>query len=198
MQILIGTNNQNKLKQFRFLFSKYLPEIEVLSLADLDITDDVEEDAESLLENARKKAEFYAKKSGLPTIADDTGLFVDALGGEPGVHAKRWHEGTENDRCLKLIDRLKDVPEKDRTCRYKGVLAYFNPSNGRNWSYESNCEGLITDYFKGDNGFGYDQIFKFIEFDKQYAELTEEEKLIVGHRGKGIKMFVQVLTKIDI
>jgi len=197
MQLLIGTNNQNKLKQFKFLFSKYAPEIEIFSLSDLNIADNVTEDADNLLDNAKKKAEFYGKKSNMQTLADDTGLFVDALNGEPGIHSNRWHGGTEHDRCLKLVEKLRDVPEKARTARYAGVIAVYNPYLNKFWEFESKCEGVITDYFLGDNGFGYDSIFKVLELNKQYAELSESEKMTVGHRGKGVKKFIDALTKAD-
>lgn len=193
MKILIGSNNKDKIKQFEFLFSKYAPEIELVSLAELGIIDDVEEDADNLLDNARKKAQYYGEKSGIMTLADDTGLFVDVLGGEPGVHAKRWHEGTEHDRSLKLLERLKGVPEADRTARYIGVLTVYDPTAKTFWDYEGRCEGRITDYFSGSNGFGYDPIFRIVELDKQYAELSEEEKLTVGHRAKGVEAFVASL-----
>lgn len=106
MKILIGTNNENKLKQYERLFDDLVIGVEVFSLKDLSITDDVAEDADNLLDNAKAKAKFYAEKSGLMAVADDVGLYVDALNGEPGIHAKRWHEGTEADRNNKLLELL--------------------------------------------------------------------------------------------
>ena len=103
MKILIGTNNENKLKQFARIFKNLGSDIELVSLKDAGITDDVEEDQDNLLDNAKKKAQFYGELSKMLTMADDTGLFIDALDGEPGIHAKRWHEGTEKERYLKNI-----------------------------------------------------------------------------------------------
>ncbi|OGI36036.1 MAG: hypothetical protein A2283_09815 [Lentisphaerae bacterium RIFOXYA12_FULL_48_11] len=191
MKILIGTNNENKLNQFRRIFRNLGFDTELVSLKDVGITDDVEENEDSLLENAKKKAKFYAEKSNLLTLADDTGLFVDVLNGEPGLHAKRWHDGTELDRCHKLLERLKDIPEEKRTCRYAGVLAVYNPKTKEFWNYENNIEAVISDDFKGDLGFGYDPIFK-LENGKHYAELTDEERDVISHRGLGIKSYLNI------
>lgn len=194
MKILIGTNNKNKLKQFRRIFGNLDLNIQLFSLKDVGITDDVEEVEDSLLANAQKKAKFYGEKSGMLTLADDTGLFVDVLNGEPGVHAKRWHDGTELDRCYKLLERLKNIPEEKRTCRYTGVLVVYNPKTKELWNYENNVEAVISDEFKGDLGFGYDPIFK-LENGKHYAELTNEERDAISHRGRGIKELVKYLRE---
>lgn len=194
MKILIGTNNENKLQQFRRIFRNSGSDIELVSLKDAGITDDVEEDEDNLLANAKKKAEFYGEKSGILTLADDTGLFVDALGGEPGVHAKRWHDGTELDRCHKLLERLKDIPESKRTCRYTGVLVVYNPDTKEFWNYQNNIEAVISAEFKGDSGFGYDPIFK-LENGKHYAELTDEERDAISHRGLGTKELIKYLKE---
>lgn len=187
MKILIGSNNENKLRQFRRMFGKFMSEAEILSLNDVNIYDDVSEDKDTLLENAVKKAEYFGNKSGLVTLADDTGLFVDVLGGEPGMHAKRWHSGTERERNLKLIERLKNIPENKRTCRYIGVLAVYNPKNKKIWTYEGKTEGWISNEFKGTSGFGYDQIFKTKAYGgRHYAELNHMEKDLISHRGMGI------------
>ena len=192
MKILIGSNNENKLRQFRRMFGKFMPEAEILSLNDVNIADDISEDKDTLLENAVKKAEYFGNKSGLVTLADDTGLFVDVLDGEPGIHAKRWHAGTERERNLKLIERLKNVPENKRTCRYIGVLAVYNPENKKIWTYEGKTEGWISDEFKGTSGFGYDQIFKTKAYaGRHYAELAHMEKDLISHRGMGIREFAK-------
>jgi len=174
-----------------------MPEAEVYSMSDINITDDVEEDRETLLENATKKAKYFGEKSGIITLADDTGLFVDILDGEPGVHAKRWHAGTERERNLKLIEKLKNIPENKRTCRYIGVIAVYNPKNKKIWSYEGKVEGWISDEFRGTAGFGYDQIFKTKAYDgRHYAELDHMEKDLISHRGMGIREFAKNKDKI--
>lgn len=197
MKILIGTNNENKLRQFRRMFGKFMPEVEIYSLSDIKVTDDVEEDGETLLENAKKKAVYFGEKSKMITLADDTGLFVDSLDGEPGVHAKRWHEGSEKDRNIKLIRKLEGVPEEKRTCRYIGVLAVYNPENEKIWTYEGKVEGWISDEFKGSGGFGYDQIFKTEAYrGRHYAELDHMEKDLISHRGMGIMELAKNKEKI--
>jgi XTP/dITP diphosphohydrolase len=197
MKILIGTNNENKLRQFRRMFRKFIPETEVFSLSDIDIVDDVEEDSDKLLENAKKKAKYFGEKSGMITLADDTGLFVDALDGEPGVHAKRWHAGTEEERNLKLIERLRNIPEDKKTCRYIGILAIYNPENKKIWTFEGKVEGWISNEFRGKGGFGYDPIFKTKAYNgRHYAELNHEEKDLISHRGMGIREFAKKKDKI--
>ena len=198
MKILIGTNNQNKLAQYRRVFAEADFDAEILSLADLKIDFDVEEDGENLLHNAQKKAREYGEMSGLLTMADDTGLFVDALDGEPGVHAKRWHAGTEYDRCLKLLERLKDVPTEQRSARYIGVVATYDPQNKKDWFWETTAEGFIVDdvdKMKGDSGFGYDPILHVARFGKNYAELSNEEIDLISHRTNGIREFIKTHQK---
>jgi len=197
MKIFIGSNNKNKLRQFRRMFEKFMSEAEVASLEELGIIDDIEEDGETLVENAEKKAKYFGNKSGMITLADDTGLFVDVLDGEPGINAKRWHEGTERDRNLKLIERLKNIPENERICRYVGVLAVYNPKKKKIWTYEGITEGWISDEFKGTSGFGYDQIFKTKAYSgRHYAELDYKEKDLISHRGMGIRELAKNKEKI--
>jgi len=191
MKILIGTNNENKLKQFRRIFRNLGSDIEPVSLKEVGITSDVEEDDDNLLANAKKKAKFYADASGMITLADDTGLFIDALGGEPGVHAKRWHEGTEKDRYLKIMERMKDISNEKRNCRYSGVLAVYNPKTQEFWTHESSLEGIIANKPMEANGFGYDPIFISTAFNKYYSQLTDEERDSISHRGLGINKFLK-------
>ena len=193
MKLLVGTNNKNKFEQFKFIFTYYgADNIQLVSLAELGITDDVEEDKNTLLGNARKKAKFFAEKSGLTTIADDTGFFVEALDGFPGVKAKRWLKGTERDRNLAILEKMEGVPEEKRGCRYRGVVAVYNPQSKKFWQAENDCEGVITkELYPG--GFGYDGIFYMPHFRKTYGQLTEEEKISINFRGRGVKEFLDFL-----
>ena len=191
MKILIGTNNENKLKQFQRIFRNLGSDIELISLKEVGITSDAEEDEDNLLANAKKKAKFYADASGMITLADDTGLFIDALGGEPGVHAKRWHEGTEKDRYLKIMERMEDISNEKRNCRYNGVLAVYNPETQEFWTHESSLEGIIANKPMEANGFGYDPIFISTAFNKYYSQLTDEERDSISHRGLGINKFLK-------
>jgi XTP/dITP diphosphohydrolase len=196
MKILIGTNNQNKLAQYRRSLAKMMPELEILSLSDLGIDLDVEEDGDTLLHNAKKKAKEYAEMSGLLTMADDTGLFVDALGGEPGIHAKRWAEGSGRDRCMKILERLKDVPKEKRTARYEAIVACYDPKSEKFLTSKTIVKGLIVDDLKGENGFGYDPIFLVDRFGKRFAELTVDEIDSISHRTVGAKEIIEKISRI--
>ena len=191
MKILIGTNNENKLKQFARIFRNLSSDIELVSLKDISITDDVEEDENSLLNNAKKKAQFYGEKSKMLTLADDTGLFIDALNGEPGIHAKRWHEGTEKERYLKILEKMKDIPEEKRTCRYTGVLAVYNPEEKSFWIFENNIEGAIANEPLEKSGFGYDPIFISTHYDKCYSQMSDAERDAISHRGVGARELIK-------
>lgn len=194
-KILIGTNNKDKLKQFLRIFRKLNADVELLSLRDLGITDDIEENSDNLLDNAKKKAKYYGEKSKMLTLADDTGLFVDALNGEPGVHSKRWHFGTDKDRYIKILGRMKNIPKEKRTCRYTGVLVVYDPKMKEFWTYQNNLEGRIADEPVEANGFGYDPIFICAEYDKYYSQLTDTERDVISHRGPGLKELLQYLNK---
>lgn len=187
MKVLIGTNNLHKFKDYKDAFLMYAPEIELLCPADLNIKEDPEESGDTLLENATIKAEFFGEKSGIITMADDTGLFVDALNGEPGLHAKRWHAGTDHDRCVKLLERLQG---ENRTARYKWGFAAYNPKNKKLWTFECEVEGSIAEEFRDRGGFGYDKMFLLPGTDKHYSELTRKELVEVGGRGRAVKEFL--------
>ena len=192
MKILIGTNNENKFNQFKRVFNNLNPDIELFSLRDLGIADDVEEDSENLLDNAKKKARYYGEKSGMLTLSDDLGFFVDALNGEPGTHAKRWHLGTDRERYMKILEMMKDMPEEKRICRYKSALAVYDPAKKDFWAYEQDLEGKIANEPREGNGFGYDPIV--IINGKYYSEFTDEERYKVSHRGLGVKELLKRLT----
>ena len=192
-KILIGTNNPNKFRQFKAAFSVYAPEIEVMMPKDLGINEDVEEDGETLLDNAKKKALFFGEKTGMLCLSDDLGLFVDALNGDPGMHSKRWHEGTERDRNFKLLERMKE--KKNRKAHYTGVLAAYDPKTKEEWNFKGELEGEIMEEFRGTNGHGYDSIFKTARFGKHYSELTLKEEAQISHRHRGVKAFVEYLEK---
>jgi len=191
MKILIGTNNENKFNQFKRVFNNLNPDIDLCSLKELGIADEVEEDSENLLDNAKKKAKYYGEKSGMLTLSDDLGFFVDALDGEPGTHAKRWHLGTDRERYIKILEMMKNMPEEKRTCRYKSALAVYNPTKKDFWVYEQDLEGKIANEPREGNGFGYDPIV--LINGKYYSEFTDEERYKVSHRGLGVKELLKYL-----
>ena len=191
MKILIGTNNENKFNQFKRVFNNLNPDIDLCSLKELGIADEVEEDSENLLDNAKKKAKYYGEKSGMLTLSDDLGFFVDALDGEPGTHAKRWHLGTDRERYIKILEMMKNMPEEKRTCRYKSASAVYNPTKKDFWVYEQDLEGKIANEPRKGNGFGYDPIV--LINGKYYSEYTDEERYKVSHRGLGVKELLKYL-----
>lgn len=193
--LVIATTNQNKLKEFKEILKDL--DIEVRSLADFGPIPEIIEDGATFDDNAYKKAHQTARILGLPTIADDSGLVVDALDGAPGVYSARYsgEDATDEKNVDKLLSELKGV--ENRKAQFQCVLSIAVPS-GPALTYEGSCEGTIIDERRGDNGFGYDPVFYFEEFDKTFAELSMEEKNKVSHRGKAlaqVKAEVQQIKK---
>lgn len=185
MKLLIATHNRGKRREYLELLD--LPDLELSTLDDIGITHDIEESGTTFAENARLKAETYALASGLLTLADDSGLEVDALGGAPGVHSRRYAgEGkSDADRYEYLLDLLKNVPPGQRTARFHCVIVVAEAA-GRTWQSEGTCEGEIALGPRGTGGFGYDPVF-LIGGDAQgrtMAELSAEEKNRISHRGR--------------
>lgn len=147
------------------------------------------------MENALKKARTIAARCGRPTLSDDSGLVIDALGGEPGIYSARYM-GEDTPYPIKnqaLLDRLKDVPAEERTARFVCAMACVFP-DGRELTVEETFEGRIADEIAGINGFGYDPIFYVPERQCTSAELSEEEKNAVSHRGKALRHMKELLT----
>jgi len=181
--LVIATRNKNKLREFQEILKDL--NIEVRSLDDFGPTPEAIEDGETFDDNAYKKAIHTAKILGLPAIADDSGLVVDALNGEPGVYSARYagENATDEENCQKLLTELKGV--ENRRAYFQCVLSIAVPS-GPALTYEGKCDGVIIDNKRGDSGFGYDPIFYFEELGKTFAELSMEEKNKVSHRGKAL------------
>ena len=183
MQLLIATHNRGKLIEYQEMLAD-LP-FELVTLDDVGIRDDIEENGATFAENARAKALEYARRSGLLTLADDSGLEVDALGGEPGVHSKRYAGENKNDpdRIAFLLDKLRGVPRDQRAARFRCALAIATP-RGELYECAGTCEGLIEFTPRGTNGFGYDPVFLFPERGLTMAELSAEEKNRISHRAR--------------
>ena len=193
MKFIIATNNQKKLKELERILNPL--EINAVSAKDEGILlDDVEETGTTFAENALLKAEAAFKKTGLPSVADDSGLCVDALDGRPGIYSARYagENATDSDKNNKLLSELKDVPEKDRTAHFTCVICCVLP-NGEKIEVEGVCEGSIAFEPHGNGGFGYDPIFKY--GDKSYAELSSAEKDAVSHRGQALRKLKAELEK---
>jgi XTP/dITP diphosphohydrolase len=172
---------------------------ELVTLSDLGINVIVNETGESMEENARLKASVLAAESKLLSLADDSGLEVDALGGEPGRLSARYAgEGaSDRERINYLLKRLEGVPWEKRSARFRCVIAVAAPDNGVELC-SGECSGIITFAPRGENGFGYDPIFYLPERDKTMAELPLEVKNQVSHRGQAARKVYQVLERLKV
>ena len=195
MRLLIATHNRGKLVEFQELLAD-LP-LELVTLDQVGIRDDVEETGETFAENARAKAVEYARRSHLLTLADDSGLQVDALGGEPGVRSKRYAGENKSDpeRVAFLLDKLRHVPREKRTARFRCVIVIAAPG-GEEYECDGACEGLIEFAPRGTNGFGYDPVFLFPERGMTMAELSSDEKNRVSHRGRAAEKARKTLERL--
>jgi XTP/dITP diphosphohydrolase len=193
-KLLLATNNKGKVREYKHMF-RDLP-LELVSLAELGINTEVDEVGESLEENARLKATVLSRESQLLTLADDSGLEVDVLGGEPGRLSARYAgEGaSDRDRVSYLLSRLKDVPPEKRAARFRCVIAIAQP-DGEVELCSGECQGVIALEPRGKGGFGYDPIFYLPELGKTMAELTLEEKNRVSHRGRAAREAIKLLRR---
>lgn len=200
MKIVFATNNKNKLSEIREILGTSM---EVLSLSDIGCHDDIPETADTLEGNAMQKAEYIHDKYGLSCFADDTGLEVDALGGEPGVYSARYAGGEGHDsdaNMTKLLARLGD--NDNRKARFRTAIALIlsnahgggthEPQTDRKL-FEGIVEGTIIRERRGGEGFGYDPIFMPEGYDKTFAELGHEVKNKISHRAKAVKKLVEYL-----
>ena len=195
MRLLVATHNRGKLIEYQEMLAD-LP-FELVTLDDEGIRDDVEEHGATFAENARAKALEYARRSGLLTLADDSGLEVDALGGKPGVHSKRYAGENKSDpeRIAFLLDKLRGVPRDKRAARFRCAIAIASP-RGELYECDGTCEGLIEFAPRGTNGFGYDPVFLFPERGLTMAELSTEEKNKISHRARATEGARRILEQL--
>ncbi len=194
-KLLLATNNQAKVLEYKSLLHD-LP-YELVTLAEQGITTVVSEEGESMEENARLKATVLAAESQLLALADDSGLEVDALGGEPGRLSARYAgEGaSDRDRNNHLLTRLKSVSEDKRSARFRCIIAIATP-DGKVEFCSGECQGFITFAPRGEHGFGYDPVFYLPELGKTMAELPLSLKNQVSHRGRAARQVCRVLEKL--
>jgi len=194
-KLLLATTNQGKIREYRSLLSGLL--FELVTPDEIGINIAVEENYPSYEENASIKANAYAGASRLITLADDSGLEVDVLGGEPGIRSARaaGEAAGDKDRIEHLLARLTGVPLEKRTARFKCVIAIATPE-GKTELCHGECQGLIALEPKGENGFGYDPVFYLSELKKTMAELPLETKNQISHRGKAARKAYRILEQI--
>jgi len=196
MKLLLATNNRGKVGEYRELL-RGLP-FEIVSPGDIGVDGGVEETGSTFTENARLKATTLCERSGLLTLADDSGLEVDALGGEPGIRSARYAGpgATDRDLVAKLLTNLRGVPPKQRGARFRCVIAIATPQ-GRVYTRSSTCAGRISDAPRGDFGFGYDPVFLVPELGLTMAELPAETKNRLSHRGRAARQARRVLSALN-
>ena len=181
-RLLIATNNPGKVEEFHELLGDC--GWELVTPSELGLQLEVEENGTTYAENARIKAEAFSRASGLPSLADDSGLEVDALSGQPGAlhHLNGWDGVDQADRIAILLRALKDVPPEKRSGRFRAVTLVALP-DGTVLQEEGACEGVVIDTARGEGGFGYDPVFFLPSLGKTMSELTRAEKNAISHRG---------------
>ena len=196
IQLLVATHNQGKLVEFAEMFDDL--DIEWLSLDDLAVTTDVEETGTTFRENAILKAASYAKETGLLTLADDSGLQVDALNGAPGVYTARYGgKGlSHEERYHYLLQTIKDVPWEKRTARFRAVIVISTPDGEILAEEDGVCEGMIALEPAGNGGFGYDPVFYLPGREQTMAQVGTAVKHQISHRGQAVKKIAPRLRKI--
>lgn len=202
MKLLVATRSAHKMREIREILAP-VPGLELLDLDQAGIAPAPEEEDlepfDTFEENARSKARYFHARSGLVTVADDSGLEVDALGGEPGVRSKRFAPGDSTgyqrdlDNNRHLLDRLSGVPDTRRTARYVCVVA-LEDGSGQGPAFRGTVEGRIARTARGDGGFGYDPLFSVPGLDRTFGEATAEEKHARSHRGEAFRALARHLA----
>lgn len=191
--MVLATNNKNKVVEFESILKEY--KIELKSLSDFGTLPEAVEDGDTFDENAYKKALHYAKILGLPAIADDSGLVVEALDGEPGVFSARYagDNATDEENRNKLLEKMAGIT--NRKASFHCVLSIAVPT-GPALTYEAHCQGVITESPRGSGGFGYDPLFFYPEMGKTFAEMSPAEKNLVSHRAKALSEFASEFQQV--
>ena len=193
-RLLLATTNPGKIREYRSLLGNI--GYQIITLAEEGITKTITETGSSYAQNASAKATTYAELSQLITIGDDSGLEVDALGGEPGILSARFagEHATDTDRIKTLLTRLADIPREKRTACFKCVIAIATPEGQVNLCH-GECHGIIISELMGESGFGYDPIFYLPEMGKTMAQLSLKEKNQISHRAMASMEARQVLRR---
>ncbi len=193
MKLVLATHNDGKILEMQYALKDI--SVDVITLKDFPYIDEIPETGQTLLENAFIKAKTVFNETGLPSLADDTGLEIDALNGEPGVYSARYagENASYLDNCAKVLSKLDGVKPENRTARFRTIMAFVGKD--KKFHCEGNVNGLIIDEMIGHNGFGYDPIFYYPKLEKTFAELKKDEKNSISHRGKALRNFCEILKK---
>lgn len=194
MKIVFATNNKNKLREIREIVGD---KFEILSLADINCDVDIPETGATLEENAMQKARYVWDNYHMNVFADDTGLEVEALGGEPGVHSARYAEGTDHDSNANMTKLLRRLDKNNnRKAQFRTVIALIMNEGQTIVEFEGKVEGHIATEKHGTEGFGYDPIFVPEGYDKSFAQLGEEIKNGISHRARAVKKLAEYLANL--
>lgn len=193
-RVIVATKNKGKLKEIKGILREF--DFEILSMEEAGASEDIEETGQTFEENAIIKATGIQKLTGAMVIADDSGLEVDALNGAPGIFSARYSGEHANDlkNNQKLLDELKEVPDRDRTARFVCAIAVALGEN-KVFTVRGTVDGVIGHAPAGENGFGYDPLFYLAQYGKTMAQLTPEEKNKISHRGMALVKMVNELRK---
>lgn len=195
MKVILASKNQHKLTELSAILSQLGFEIALESEYGLDI--DVEETGKTFEENSFLKAEAVMKASGLPVLADDSGLMVDCLNGAPGVYSARYgHKSSDRERTAYLLENMKNVPEGKRGAKFVCVITCLWP-DGRKIVARGECPGVIAFEPQGENGFGYDPVFYLPELGMTYAELPSGQKNAISHRARALQDFCRKYQEVE-
>jgi len=197
MDILIATHNPGKLKEIKGILSD-INKLKILSLNDLNIAQDVKEDGKTYEENSKKKAKFYARLAKMPTIADDGGLEIDALGGAPGIKSRRWlgYKMTDQELIDTILSKMKDIPDKKRTCRFRTISTFYDPDKNDIKQFEGQLECVVANRATDMLDPGYPFRSVLVEpVTKKYLIDFEKEENFLSHRAKSLNKIKKYLKK---
>jgi len=194
LEILIATNNLGKAKEIKDILDN--SKIKILTMKDFPNLPKIVEDGKTYQENAFKKASKISEYTGKICLADDSGLEIDYLKGQPGIYSSRWGKSDE-ERINKVLKLMENVPINKRNAKFVCVTMLVFP-NGEKYMVKEECKGSIEFMPKGEHGFGYDPIFMVPEYDKTFAELGEKVKNQISHRGKAMKRMGSLINELII
>ena len=194
MKIVLASRNKHKIIEWQNTLAKFVDGVEILSLDDVGVYGEIEEDGDTFKENAKIKA-MAAAKSGYISVGEDSGLAVNALDGAPGVYSARYagDHGDDDANNAKLLRKLAD--KKDRSAKFVCTIACVDEKGDTHY-FVGETDGVIIDEKRGDGGFGYDPLFYYEPLSKTFSELTAEQKNAVSHRGKAIELFAEYLKNL--
>ena len=193
-EFVLASNNKKKIAELEAILSSKLPNVKILSLADIGYTEEIIEDGKTFEENAKIKASVPARL-GYIGIADDSGLCVDALNGEPGIYSARYSGGGDDGNINKILEKLKDIPYEKRTAKFVCTMCCVFP-DGESFCVKGEVQGIITEQRSGDGGFGYDPVFYYPPYGKTFSEMSKEDKNKISHRARAIEALAERLEKL--